>query len=66
MFWKKSGADKYTDPRDAMALFDMAVHSGPAEAKRIFKESNENFYTIEIYNNFCYYIDIFCYKWSIL
>ena len=46
MFWKESGADKYTDPRDAMALFDMAVNSGPAEAKRIFKESNENFYTM--------------------
>lgn len=44
MYWKESGADKYTDPRDAMALFDMAVTSGPTEAKRVFKQSNENFY----------------------
>lgn len=35
MYWKESGADKYTDPRDAMALFDMAVTSSPYEAKHI-------------------------------
>lgn len=44
MFWKESGAHKYTDPRDAMILFDMAVNSGPSEAIRVFKNSNENFY----------------------
>lgn len=57
MYWKESGADKYTDPRDAMALFDMAVNSGPAEAKRIFKQSNENFYEM-IDNRRKYYDDI--------
>ncbi len=46
MYWKESGADKYADPRDAMALFDMAVISNPYEAKRVFKQSNENFYTM--------------------
>ena len=44
MFWKEVGADKYQDPRDAMILFDTAVNSGPYEAKRLFKKSNENFY----------------------
>lgn len=44
MYWKEVGADKFEDPRDAMILFDMAVNSGPQEAKRIFQESNENFY----------------------
>lgn len=56
MYWKESGADKYTDPRDAMALFDMAVNSGPAEAKRVFKQSNENFYEM-IDNRRKYYDD---------
>lgn len=46
MFWKESGADKYDDPREAMVLFDMAVNSGPQEAKRIFSKSGENFYNM--------------------
>ena len=49
MYWKEVGADKYQDPRDAMILFDTAVNSGPYEAKRLFKRSNENFY--EMLNN---------------
>ena len=43
-FWKASGADKLTDPREAYILFDMAVNSSPYEAKKLFKQSNENFY----------------------
>ena len=48
-FWKASGADKLTDPREAYILFDMAVNSSPYEAKKLFKQSNENFY--EFLNN---------------
>ena len=44
MYWKEVGADNYADPRDAMILFDMAVNSGPSEAKRVFEQSNNNFY----------------------
>ena len=57
MYWKESGADKYTDPRDAMAVFDMAVTSSPAETKRVFKQSNENFYEM-LHNRQKYFDDI--------
>ena len=46
MYWKESGADKHEDPRKAMVLFDTAVNSGPQEAKRLFRESNEDFDTM--------------------
>ena len=43
-FWQKSGASNQKDLRDAYVLFDMSVNSGPKQAKKLFKESNENAY----------------------
>ncbi len=57
MYWKESGADTYADPRDAMILFDMAVNSGPATAKKMFNKSGNNFYTM-LDNRRKYYDDI--------
>lgn len=63
MYWKESGADKYADPRDAMILFDMAVNSGPQNAKRLFNKSGENFYAM-LDNRKQYYDDIIKYDIS--
>ena len=57
MYWKESGADKCKNLKDAMILFDTAVNSGPQQAKRIFKESNENFDEM-LKNRKQYYDDI--------
>ena len=43
-FWKPSGADKIEDLREAYLLFDMALNSGPYEAKKLFKQSGGNIY----------------------
>ena len=43
-YWLESGANKLEDLREAYVLFDMAINSSPYEAKRIFKESNNNIY----------------------
>lgn len=46
MYWKDSGADKQSDIRDAYILFDTAVQYGAPNAKRMFKNANNNFYTM--------------------
>ncbi len=43
-FWKESGANNIEDLREAYLLFDMAVNSGPHNAKRVFKESDGDIY----------------------
>ncbi len=43
-FWKPSGASEREDLRESYLLFDTAVISGPYEAKRLFRKSNENIY----------------------
>lgn len=37
--YKACGADKIDNPRMALMVFDVAVNSGPARAKKMFKES---------------------------
>lgn len=44
MYYKKSGADKQSDIRDAYILFDTAVLDGPESSQIMFKKSGENFY----------------------
>lgn len=46
MYWKASGADKKSDIRDALILFDTAVQYGDVEARKMFKKADNNFYTM--------------------
>lgn len=45
-YYLKSGADKQKDIRDSYILFDTAVNFHPITAKKMFKQSNENFYNM--------------------
>ena len=43
-FWVPTGAAKMEDLREAYLLFDMAINSGPYNANKWFKNSDENIY----------------------
>ena len=43
-FWLPTGASKVKDLREGYLLFDMALNSGPYEAKKLYKKSNGNIY----------------------
>lgn len=44
MYYKASGADKLEDWRDSLVLFDNAVQYGDVNARRMFKNANNNIY----------------------
>lgn len=43
-FWVPTGASKVQDLREGYLLFDMALNSGPYEAKKLYEKSNGNIY----------------------
>ena len=43
-FWLPTGASKVQDLREGYLLFDMALNSGPYEAKKLYEKSNGNIY----------------------
>lgn len=45
-YWKAAGADKQKDLRDAYMLFDTAVQYGDYNARKMWKNSGENFYNM--------------------
>jgi len=43
-FWLPTGASNVKDLREGYLLFDMALNSGPYEAKKLYEKSNGNIY----------------------
>ena len=43
-FWLPTGASSVKDLREGYLLFDMALNSGPYEAKKLYNKSNGNIY----------------------